>query len=149
MIIMFHLDDFFIVTLPWAIMIRVKPPSGRQINWWMFQDGNRMNQVPCRGGFSKDSKTFQDILPPFTNFMEHPSGFGYDDAYIYIYIYWPARSWLKTWALGGGGGRCTEGAGKWKSGAGKKNVGKMWCSKSKNWCLGLVFDNPFCGVKNG
>jgi hypothetical protein len=31
----------------------------------------------------------------------------------------------------------------------KKNVGKMWCSKSKNWCLGLVFDNPFCGVKNG
>jgi hypothetical protein len=30
----------------------------------------------------------------------------------------------------------------------QKNVGKMWCSKSKKLCLGLVFDNPFCGVKN-
>ena len=59
---------------------------------------------------------------------------------------WPARSWLKTWALGGGGARkVLENE---KVVLEKKNVGKMWCSKSKNWCLGLVFDNPFCGVKN-
>ena len=37
---------------------------------------------------------------------------------VYIYIYWPARSWLKTWALGGAvHGRC------WKM--------KKWCWKKK------------------
>ena len=38
--------------------------------------------------------------------------------YIYIicmyYIYCPARSWFKTWAVGGGGAR--QGAGKWRQG---------------------------------
>ena len=53
---------------------------------------------------------------------------------IYIYIYWPARSWLKTWALGGG--RCTEGAGKWKSGAGKKKCGKNVVFKIKKLVFG-------------
>jgi hypothetical protein len=56
--------------------------------------------------------------------------------YIYIYIDQPVAG-LKRGLLKNE-----------KNGAGKKNVGKMWCSKSKNWCLGLVFDNPFCDVKN-
>ena len=46
--------------------------------------------------------------------------------YIYMHMSWPARSWLKTWALGGGAvhGRC------WKM---------KWCWK-KMWGK--------CGVQN-
>ena len=29
----------------------------------------------------------------------------------------------------------------------KKMWGKCGVQNQKNWCLGLVFDNPFCGAK--
>ena len=50
-------------------------------------------------------------------------------------IFWPARSWLKTWAWKGGAvhGKVLENG---KGVRGNQNVGKMWCVNGIKLVLG-------------